>query len=63
MKWVIYRMIQKVCCINWRVKNKTYDFRKWLYLKILKLDVCHFCLERYERGGRIYCMDCCEETL
>lgn len=63
MKWWIYRTMQNICTKNCRVRNKTYDFRKWFYLKVLKLDVCHFCLQTYSRGGKTYCWDCCEETL
>ena len=63
MKLWIYKLLQKVCTKNWQVANKTYEFRKWLYFKVLKLEVCHFCLREYERGGKRYCWDCMEETL
>lgn len=62
MKWWIYRVLQKICTKNYKLANSTYDFRKWLFLKVFKLDVCHFCLRQYYRGGKIYCMDCYEET-
>ena len=43
--------------------NKTYRFRKWLYLKVFKLKVCHFCLKEYFRGSKTYCLNCLDETL
>lgn len=55
--------MQYVLTKNWKIANKTYDFRKWFYFKVLKLEVCHFCLKEYERGSKRYCWDCMEETL
>ena len=63
MKKMIYRFLEKVLTKNWKIRNKSYEFRKWFYLKVLKLEVCHFCLKEYEKGGRRYCWDCMEETL
>ena len=63
MKKMIYRFLEKVLTKNWKIRNKSYEFRKWLYFKVLKLEVCHFCLKEYEKGGGRYCWDCMEETL
>lgn len=62
-KWFLYYKMEKYLKLNYWIANKTYSFRKYVYLNILKLDVCHFCLHTYEIGGKIYCISCCAETL
>lgn len=54
------KILENVCHKDYRVANKTYSFRKWLYLKVFKLKVCHFCLcDSWD----YYCSECARETL
>ena len=58
--WDIHDLLENVCHKDYRVANKTYSFRKWLYIKVFKLSVCHFCLcDSWD----YYCSECAKETL
>ena len=58
--WDIHDLLENVCHKDYRVANKTYSFRKWLYLKVFRLQVCHFCLRE---SWDYYCNECARETL
>ena len=58
--WDIHDLIEKLAHKHYKVANATYGFRKWLYIKVLRLKVCHFCLcDSWD----YYCNECARETL
>lgn len=61
--WIIHDYLERKLD-NCEYGNQTYDFRKWLYFKVLKMDkkICHFCLQKLPVNWDYYCPECAEET-
>lgn len=60
IKWFIHDYLERKLD-NCKYGNQTYSYRKWLYLKVFKMDkeICHFCLKP---SRNYYCWECAEET-
>ena len=61
--WVVHDFLERKL-YNCKYGNQTYDFRKWLYFKVFKMDklICHFCLKKTSPNWEYYCRECAEET-
>lgn len=61
--WVVHDFLERKLD-NCKYGNQTYDFRKWLYFKVFKMDklICHFCLKKLSPNWEYYCRECAEET-
>lgn len=58
-KWKIHNFIENLCQKYFKLDSKTYNFRKWLYVRVWNLEVCHYCLEHCTD---YYCNECLAET-
>lgn len=58
--WDIHDLIEWLAHKHYKIANTTYDFRKWIYLKVFKLEICHFCLKE---SWDYYCPECLKETI